>query len=87
MSGHFHRDAIGLVNGATQRQVSLNISCTAGVWYQSHGCDTIRNLKNNTSDSFNVYVINQTSKKIDIYKIGAHRTVDSRNRVHMNIQY
>ena len=87
VNGHFHRDAVGLVSGATERQVSLGVSCTEGTYRQSKGCDTVRNLKNNTGNSFNVYVINQTTGKIDVFKIGAHRTVDNRNRVHMEIEY
>lgn len=87
VNGHFHRDAVGLVAGTTERQVSLGIACTAGTYRQSKGCDTVRNLKNNTGNSFNVYVINQTTGKIDVFKIGAHRTVDNRNRVHMEIEY
>ena len=87
VSGHYHRDAIGLVNGAQERQVSLNISCTAGVSYQSNSCDTPRNINNKTGDSFNVYVVNMETKAIDVYKMGAHYTTDNRNRTHMSVQY
>lgn len=87
VNGHYHQDAIGLVSGANQRQVQLNIASTAGLYYQSKKFDCVRNTKNQTGDAFNVYVIDIPNHIINGYRIGTHRTLDGRNRQSISIDY
>lgn len=87
INGHYHQDAIGLISGAQERQVQLNIACTSSVRQQARKFDCIRNPKNNTGSAFNVYVLDRANNSIEIYRIGTHKTIDGRNRTQMTIAY
>lgn len=87
INGHYHQDAIGLISGAQERQVQLNIACTSSVRQQARKFDCIRNSKNNTGSAFNVYVLDRANNNIEIYRIGTHKTIDGRNRTQMTIAY
>lgn len=93
MTGHFHQDSVCYVPGTTNKQLMLNIICTAAVYggstypYLCDLSDLPRNGDDATQDSFNVYVIDRDSKQVRIVRIGSDITYKMTERRTMVIPY
>ena len=77
LTGHRHKDNIGYVDGATNKQLMLNIVCgnchypRGGGLSFSEGCDIPRGDRGATQDAFNVYTIDRRSGNVRIARIGS----------------
>ena len=82
LNGHEHYDLVGYNPGTTNKQLVLNINCTAGLLVAG-GYDTLassgdlpRNGDDATQDSFNVVMIDRQNGRVKIMRVGADTNVD-----------
>lgn len=77
MSGHRHKDNIGYLHRAENRQLMLNIVCgnpyyaTGGGLAFSEGCDLPRGDRGLTQDAFNIYAIDRQDGCVRIARVGS----------------
>ena len=78
VTGHRHKDNIGYVHTATNRQLMLNICCSNGHYPKSanlsfaEGSDIPRGDRGVTQDAFNVYGIDRQSGRVKIARVGSN---------------
>lgn len=80
LTGHRHKDNIGYVDGAINKQLMLNIVCgnchyprASGLSF-SEGCDIPRGDRGAVQDAFNVYAIDRRSGNVRIARVGSDFT-------------
>ena len=77
LTGHRHKDNVGYVDGATNKQLMLNIVCgnchypRGGGLSFSEGCDIPRGDRGSVQDAFNVYAIDRRSGNVRIARVGS----------------
>lgn len=88
INGHKHKDMVGYLNGATNRQLVLNVTHGCSSKYYADQDDFPRaDGKGSVQDAFNLYVIDRTNKCVKIVRFGANVTYDLTLRDYMSIPY
>ena len=76
-TGHRHCDNIGYVDGATNKQLMLNVVCGNPHYPRisplsfSEGCDLPRGDRGITQDAFNIYAIDRQNGRVKIARVGS----------------
>lgn len=92
MTGHIHEDSVCYLP-TTHKQLMLNIECGVCLHggsaypYMADDCDTTRIPRGKSQNAINMYVIDRSTKKIKIIRIGASKTYDRKTREYMEIPY
>lgn len=86
ITGHRHKDNIGYVHSATNRQLMLNICCGnahypkySGLSF-SEGVDLPRGDRGITQDAFNVYGIDRPNGRVKIARVGSNVNLEGIDR-------
>lgn len=92
LNGHEHIDRVGYLNGTTNRQLNLNVTCGIAIYgstypYLANMSDVPRATRGATQDAFNVYAIDRTAKEVRIARVGSNFSGDFRDRKYMAIAY
>ena len=93
VTGHRHKDCIGLVNGADNRQVMCNIGLGFSLYGDSHyhyyaeEVDVPRGGKGFVQDLFNVYVIDRATGNLRIARVGSNMNSEFEMRDYMIMPY
>lgn len=93
LTGHAHADQICYLPDTANKQLMLNIICTASLYggasypYLSDVSDVGRNSMDSTQDAFNVYVIDRANKLVKVVRIGSNLTYNMSERKYMEIPY
>lgn len=92
LTGHTHRDYIGLYHGTTQRQVMLSITTGQSLYGFTHTSkanfsELPRGGQGAVEDAFNIYGIDRTAGEIRIARVGANMTSRMTPRDYMIIAY
>lgn len=81
LTGHTHRDYVGVAKHAEQRQLCICVSCgTVNRTYYSMADDLLREVNSQSEDLFNMIAFDTDRKQIRILRIGASQTADMRHR-------
>lgn len=78
VTGHRHKDNIGYVHTAINRQLILNVCCSNGHYPKSgglsfaEGTDLPRGDRGVTQDAFNVYGIDRQSGRVKLARVGSN---------------
>jgi len=86
ITGHRHKDNVGYVDGATNKQLLFNIVCGNCHYprYSSlsfaEGCDIPRGDRGATQDAFNVYAIDRKSGAVRVGRVGSDFTYEGVER-------
>ena len=78
ITGHRHRDNVGYVDGATNRQLVINVVCgnchypRVTTLSDSEGCDIPRGDRGATQDAFNVYAIDRKAGNVKLARVGSY---------------
>lgn len=84
-TGHYHRDYIGYVEGATYKQLMLCIA--NGNAHRNSEEDFPRGTVGAVQDLFNIYVINRDKGEVNVIRVGSNITSDMQVRDYMSIPY
>jgi hypothetical protein len=93
MTGHRHKDSIGLMQSATQRQVMLNITTGSAHYgkaddaWMANESDLPRGTQGATQDAFNAYVIDRANKAIKVVRIGSNVNFEFKERKCLIVKY
>lgn len=91
LSGHYHTDAVGYMEGTQNVQLMLNITTGNSVYGTSstYAGGTIypRNSRTKSQDAFNAYVIDRDNKIVKIIRIGATLDYNGDEHYYMEIPY
>jgi hypothetical protein len=90
--GHEHVDWIGLVSGATHRQLALDVTCGVAIYgggyaYLANIADIPRGGEGPTQDAFNIYAIDRVNKTVRVARVGSNVTPEAKDRKCMIIPY
>ena len=78
ITGHRHRDNVGYADGATNRQLVINVVCgnchypRVTTLSGSEGCDIPRGDRGATQDAFNVYAIDRKAGNVKLARVGSY---------------
>lgn len=93
LTGHRHKDNIGYLHTATNRQLCINIVCgnchyprVSGLSF-SEGCDIPRGDSGVTQDAFNVYAIDRQNGRVKIARVGSSVNFEGIERKFLLAQY
>lgn len=77
VNGHLHADLVGYIDGATHKQLNLNVCCGVAIYgstYQglANLSDLPRGCSGSTQDSFNIYAIDRGAGVVRIARVGSN---------------
>ena len=90
--GHEHADWIGVLSGATNRQLALDVTCGIALYgstyaYLANIADIPRGGEGPTQDAFNIYAIDRVNKTVRVARVGSNVTPEAKDRKCMIIPY
>lgn len=86
LSGHRHKDNVGYLHRANNKQLMMNIVCgnpyyaRGGGLSFSGGCDLPRGDRGVTQDAFNIFAIDRQAGCVRIARVGSSVTLEGKER-------
>lgn len=87
MTGHTHQDRVAFFADTTYKQLCLNITCTASCDFQATFDSISRKGDGVCRDAFNMYVIDRSSKKLYLVRVGSDFTEEGIDRKFVVLSY